>query len=163
MPKNKFGGSRAKKGKNQVNEKKQLEVKREGENYAQVTKVLGNGRFTVACCDGKERIGILRGSMRKRVWVNRLDIVLVEPWEFEKGKCSILHKYEYEDFYELMATGSVPKTFVLEEDKDNLDEFNPFDINDSDEDNIETSDDPDIKKKVSSSSSSNEDIDIDDI
>ena len=46
--------------------------------------------------------------------------------------------------------------------EDNLDEFNPFDINDSDEDNIESSDDTDIKKKVSSSSS-NEDIDIDDI
>ena len=165
MPKNKFGGSRAKKGKNQVNEKKQLEVKRDGENYAQVTKVLGNGRFTVMCCDGKERIGIIRGSMRKRVWVNQLDILLVEPWEFEMGKCSILHKYEYEDFYELMATGTVPKTFVLEEDKDNLDEFNPFDINDSDEDNIETSDDPDIKKKEwdKSSSNSSEYINIDDI
>ena len=164
MPKNKYGGSRAKKGKNQVYEQKVLEVKRKGENYAQVTKTLGNGRFMVACCDGVERMGILRGRMRKRVWINRLDVVLVESWEFEKGKCSILHKYDYEEFYELIATGSVPKSFVLEEDKENIDEYNPFDINDSDEDNIETSDDPDVKKKEWDKSSSDEDkVDIDDI
>ena len=54
--------------------------------------------------DGMTRMGILRGSMRKRVWVNRLDLLLVEPWEFETGKCSILHKY---DAYELAYSISV--------------------------------------------------------
>ena len=107
MPKNKFGGSRAKKGKNVVNEKKQLEIKQEGENYAQVTKVLGNGRFTVMCCDSKERIGIIRGSMRKRVWVNHLDILLVEPWEFDNDKGDVLFKYTPIAVEKLKAMGKL--------------------------------------------------------
>ena len=41
--------------------------------------------------------------MRKRVWVNRLDLLLVEPWAFEtdNSKCSILHKYEDDEFEKL--------------------------------------------------------------
>ena len=103
----------------------------------------------------QERSGILRGTMRKRVWVNRLDLLLVEPWSFETDKCSILHKYSYDDYYELMGLKRIPENFVLEEDQDkDLDDFNPFDINDSDDEDIDLSDDPDNEKK---------EIDIDDI
>ena len=142
MPRNRVGGSKAKRGKNIVQEKKTLESKEEGENYAQITKVSGNGRFIAMCDDGIERIAILRGSMRKRMWVNCLDVVLVEPWEFEPTKCSILLKYEYQDFYKLK---DIPKTFVLQEDQDaGLDDDNPFEINDSDEEIIALPDETDV-------------------
>ena len=52
MPRNRVGGSKAKRGKNVVQEKKILESKEEGENYAQITKVSGNGRFIAMCDDG---------------------------------------------------------------------------------------------------------------
>jgi translation initiation factor 1A len=146
MPRNKVGGSKAKRGKNVVQEKKILESKEEGEHYAQITKVSGNGRFIAMCDDGVERIAILRGSMRKRMWVNRLDVVLIEPWEFEPSKCSILLKYDYEDFYKLK---DIPKTFVLEEDQDaGLDDFNPFEINDSDEETDTLPDETDVKQTI---------------
>ena len=139
MPKNKFGGNKSKKGKNIV-EKKELILDEEGELFAQVSKVLGNKRFEVRCSDGKTRVGILRGSMKRNQWVNRLDVVLVEAWDFQDGKCSILHKYSYDDYYELMGLKRIPENFVLEEDQDkDLDDFNPFDINDSDDEDIDLS------------------------
>tara|TARA_Y100000593_G_C4144566_1_gene253964 strand:+ start:143 stop:607 length:465 start_codon:yes stop_codon:yes gene_type:complete len=154
MPKNKFGGNKSKKGKNIV-EKKELVLDEEGELFAQVSKVLGNKRFEVRCSDGKTRVGILRGSMKRNQWVNRLDVVLIEAWDFQNEKCSILHKYSYDDYYELMGLKRIPENFVLEEDQDkDLDDFNPFDINDSDDEDIDLSDDPDNEKK---------EIDIDDI
>ena len=146
MPKNKFGGKKSKKGKNFV-EKKELVNIEECEQIAQVIKVLGNKRFEVKCGDGKTRIGILRGSMKRNSWVNRLDVLLIEAWEFEDKKCSILHKYSYEDYYELLADKQLPENFVLEEDQDKeLDDYNPFDINDSDDENSDSIDDSDIKK-----------------
>jgi len=154
MPKNKFGGNKSKKGKNIVVKKELVNIE-ECEQIAQVTKVLGNKRFEVKCGDGKIRIGILRGSMKRNSWVNRLDVLLIEAWGFEDKKCSILHKYSYEDYYELLSTKQIPENFVLEEDIDNdLDDFNPFDINDSDDENSDSSDDADVKKK---------EINIDDI
>ena len=154
MPKNKFGGNKSKKGKNIV-EKKELVLDEEDELFAQVSKVLGNKRFEVRCSDGKTRVGIMRGSMKRNQWVNRLDVVLVQPWDFQDSKCSILHKYSYDDYYELMGLKRIPENFVLEEDQDkDLDDFNPFDINDSDDEDIDLSDDPDNEKK---------EIDIDEI
>ena len=91
MPKNKIGGKKHKGKKNDVKVVKNLEIPESNETIGQVTKVKGNGRFDIRCIDGVERSGILRGTMRKRVWVNRLDLLLVEPWAFEtdNDKCSI--------------------------------------------------------------------------
>ena len=49
----------------------------------------------------------------------------------------------YLDIEELVEIES----FVLEEDEDKeLDDYNPFDINDSDDENSDSLDDPDVKK-----------------
>ena len=103
MPKNKIGGKKHKGKKNDVKVVKNLEIPESNETIGQVIKVKGNGRFDIRCIDGVERSGILRGTMRKRVWVNRLDLLLVEPWVFEtdNDKCSILHKYEDDEFEKL--------------------------------------------------------------
>ena len=54
-----------------------------------------------------------------------------------------------------MGLKRIPENFVLEEDQDkDLEDFNPFDINDSGDEDIDLSDDPDNEKK---------EIDIDDI
>ena len=36
---------------------------------------------------------IIRGKMRKRVWINVGNFVLITDREFEKGKVDIVHKY----------------------------------------------------------------------
>lgn len=38
--------------------------------YAQVVKMLGGGRVLVQCYDGVTRQGLIRGTMRRRVWIN---------------------------------------------------------------------------------------------
>ena len=38
--------------------------------YAQVMRMLGNGRLEAMCIDGIKRLCHIRGKMRKKVWVN---------------------------------------------------------------------------------------------
>ena len=134
----------------------------------QVTKIKGNGRFDVRCIDGVIRSGILRGTMRKRVWINQFDLLLVEPWEFEtkNDKCSILHKYDIQEYEKLKKLGHIPNEFKLEGDECNLEEcdldenYFSYDISDSDTEE-------DVNLKVSNEnvikSISNKEINFDDI
>ena len=164
MP-NKKGGKKFKKGKKQGFAEKQLIYKdpKEDQEYGRIINACGNGRFQVYCFDGKERLGVIAGRMRKRVWVNRLDLVLIEPWTFqnEANKCSILHKYEDNEKSKLLKGGHLPKEFKLEEDNINLDEDNYFsyDISDSDDEKESSSDERVNENNVSSE----EEIDLDDI
>ena len=48
-----------------------------------VTKVLGAERFLVKCQDGKERLGRVRGKMKRRAWIREGDVVLISPWDFQ--------------------------------------------------------------------------------
>ena len=161
MPKNKIGGKKHRGKKNTIKESKELIIPEKNELIGQITTVKGNGRFNIKCIDCVERAGILRGTMKKRVWVNRLDLVLIEPWEFQSEKCSILHKYEENEKIKLLKGGHLPKEFKLEEDNMNLDEDNYFsyDISDSDDEKESLSD----EKINENDTSSEEDIDLDDI
>ena len=163
MPKNKIGGKKHKGKKNTVKESKELIIPEKNELIGQVTATKGNGRFDIKCIDGVSRIGILRGIMRKKVWINHLDLVLIEPWTFqnEANKCSILHKYEDNEKSKLLKGGHLPKEFKLEDDSINLDEDNYFsyDISDSDDEKESLSDEKVNENNVSSE----EEIDLDDI
>ena len=44
---------------------------------SQVTKMLGNGRLEAMCFDGVKRLCHIRGKLRKKVWINQSDIILV--------------------------------------------------------------------------------------
>ncbi len=124
MPNNK-GGKKFKKGKKSrgFNDKKQLIKKdpEESQEYAQVVNPKGNGRFELLCCDGgKERLGTVCGKMRKRVWVNRGDLVMISKWEgmTDDTKCSIIHKYSEDEARRLLKEKELPPNFKL-----NLDDF----------------------------------------
>lgn len=41
--------------------------KEDGQEYAQVTKMLGNGRLEAMCFDGIKRLCHIRGKLRKKV------------------------------------------------------------------------------------------------
>lgn len=165
MPKNKIGGKKHKGKKNDVKVAKTLEVPEDNESIGQVTRANGNGRFSVRCIDGVTRLGILRGTMRKRVWIHRLDLLLIEPWDFETDKCSILHKYDDDEYEKLKILGHIPKEFKLEGDEcnDDDDDYFSYNISDSDteeDDNPIVSDEKIVEKE---SSSSDIDINLDDI
>jgi len=69
-------------------------IPKEGEMLAVVINILGNGRMTVECNDGKTRMGRIPGKLRKRVWIRMNDLVIVEPWSVEsEKKCDIVWKY----------------------------------------------------------------------
>ena len=70
MPKNKGKGGKSKrkgKNKNDEGDKRELLMKEDGQEYAQVVKMLGNCRFEAFCFDGQTRIGHVRGKFRKKV------------------------------------------------------------------------------------------------
>lgn len=56
--------------------------------YAQVTRMLGNGRLEAVCFDGQKRLCHIRGKMRKKVWVNQGDVVLLGLRDYQDGKVS---------------------------------------------------------------------------
>ena len=109
-----------KKGKRLNNKKeetkRQLEFKEDGQEYAIIEKALGNGRFHLQCMDGKQRLGILRGKMKKKVWVNVGDYVLVGLRDFEDDKCDIMAKYTADEARNLKAYGELPAEAKINED-----------------------------------------------
>ncbi len=63
-----------------------LREPKEDQIIGKIIELLGADRLRVECEDGKERIVRIPGRLRKRVWVNRDDIVIVEPWDIESDK-----------------------------------------------------------------------------
>lgn len=63
------GGKNRRRGKNENEEKRELTLKDDGQEYAQVLRMLGNGRLEAFCFDGKKRLCHIRGKMRKKVSV----------------------------------------------------------------------------------------------
>ena len=114
MPKNTgMGGNKRKKGKKQVQEDRELQYKGESEEYAQVIKILGDGRFECNCADGVKRIAHVRGKMRKRIWIANGDIILVSLRDFEPEKCDVVEKYKEKEVAKLKKAGEIPDSMVL--------------------------------------------------
>eukprot|EP00547_Thalassionema_nitzschioides_P004012 CAMPEP_0194206576 /NCGR_PEP_ID=MMETSP0156-20130528/5557_1 /TAXON_ID=33649 /ORGANISM="Thalassionema nitzschioides, Strain L26-B" /LENGTH=142 /DNA_ID=CAMNT_0038933125 /DNA_START=100 /DNA_END=526 /DNA_ORIENTATION=+ len=117
MPKPKGnGGKNRRRGKGDGEEsKRELEFKEEGQEYAQVVKMLGNGRCNCFCFDGVTRLGHIRGKMRKKVWITAGDIVLVGLREFQDEKVDIIHKYSADEARNLKQYGELPETARINE------------------------------------------------
>ena len=110
------GGKNRRRGKGDGEEtKRELEFKEEGQEYAQVVKMLGNGRCECFCFDGVTRLGHIRGKMRKKVWVTAGDIVLVGKRDFQDEKVDIIHKYSADEARNLKQYGELPETARINE------------------------------------------------
>ena len=134
---NKKGGKKHKRNKKQYNEIKQTRFKEDGQEYAQIKKCKGNCRFNVKCFDGKDRDAILCGTMRKRKFVNLMDIVLVSLRDFEDKKCDIIDLYDNNQVNELKSLKEIPDTIKLEEENDYMDDTEIYFSMDISEDEIE--------------------------
>ena len=114
MPKNKGkGGKNRRRGKNEGEEKRELEFKEDGQEYARVERMLGNGRCEVLCFDGVKRLAHIRGKMRKKVWVGASDIILVGLRDYQDSKCDVILKYNADEARQLKAYGEIPDTAKL--------------------------------------------------
>ena len=125
---NKVGGKKHKRGKKDGYETKVMRYKEEGQEYAQITACKGNCRFDVLCFDGKERIAILCGSMRKRKYVNMRDVVLVSLRDFEDKKCDIIDTYDDTQVRLLKSGKHIPESIQLEEESEFSEDFDGIEI-----------------------------------
>ena len=168
MPNNK-GGKKYKRNKNIAQENKNTRFKDENESqeYAQITKALGNCRFEVLCFDGKTRLATMCGKMRKRVFVNQGELVLVSLRDWQDNKCDIIDKYNDNDIQKFRQKKLLPDFIKFEDNKINEDLYDNTDLgfvfstdlpSDSDEEEF-------IDKKTSSSEEeeSDDNIDLDEI
>ena len=159
MP-NAKGGKKFKRGKKNSSIEKKLIYKdpKEEQEYAKVISACGNGRFTIQCFDGRDRLGIIAGNMRKRVWVNKDDIVLISRWGFstDDNKCSIIHKYDSDEAKKLHKEGEFPENIKLESES----EFNDYTMNDMISFEYEN---PSDSEEDKTESESEEEINLDDI
>ncbi|KAJ1800984.1 Translation initiation factor 1A, partial [Coemansia sp. RSA 2598] len=105
------------KGKNDTEgEKRELVFKDEDQEYAYVTKSLGNGRLSAISVKGEKLRVHIRGKMRKKVWINPGNLVLVSEREFETAKegsdrnVDLLIRYTDEEEAQLRKYGEIPDT-----------------------------------------------------
>lgn len=137
MPKNKGkGGKNRRRGKNEnENEKRELVFKEDGQEYAQVIKMLGNGRLEAMCFDGVKRLCHIRGKLRKKVWINASDIILIGLRDFQDVKADVLLKYTSEEARNLKNYGEIPESAKINEDagEDADDNIAFDDVSDEDE------------------------------
>jgi translation initiation factor 1A len=111
MPKNMGkGGKNRKRGTNKNEpQKRELTTKEEGQDYAQVTKNLGNNRLELELPDGTRKIGVIRGAIRRKMWIGMFDVVLVGIRDFEEGKVDILSRYTPDETKQLIKAGEIPE------------------------------------------------------
>ena len=159
------GGKKHKRNKNHNPAEKTLRLKEEGQEYAQIVRCKGNCRFDVLCFDGKKRMAIMCGAMRKKKFVNVNDIVLVSIREWQDSICDIIDNYDVNLARKLKEKGLIPDTIKLDvdnqyssDDDDDMGVIFSTNMPDSSDEELEK-----LEKVVPDETTSEEDIDIDDI
>ena len=116
MAKKTKGGKKKKRGKKQQDESKKLDILKDDETeYAKVLERKGGPYLSVRLLSGETVLGIIRGKMRRRVWMAINDIILVGIREFQDGKVDVLHKYPEEHVRQLVEMGEIPDHFTVGE------------------------------------------------
>jgi len=141
LPKNKGkGGKNRRRGKNEnETEKRELVFKEDGQEYAQVIKMLGNGRLEALCFDGIKRLCHIRGKLRKKVWINQGDIILVGLRDYQDAKADVILKYNPDEARNLKSYGELPEsakindTVTFGEDDEDEDIIEFGEVSDEDE------------------------------
>ncbi|CAF0827051.1 unnamed protein product [Adineta ricciae] len=127
MPKNKGkGGKNRRRGKNENDDvKRELILCEEGQSYAQVTRILGNGHLEAFCFDnagGKKRLCHIRGKLRKKQWINQGDVILVGLRDYQDDKADVIMKYHADEARELKRMHEIPDNINITETSNSTNE-----------------------------------------
>ena len=117
MGKNIKGGKNFKKQKKGGSRERELLFREDDQEYARIIKLLGDGRFECQIFNSNKEtnvIGKICGSMRKRVWVNIGDVVLVSKRSFDSSSCDIIHKYTPDEASNLRSFEEIPSNVNLQ-------------------------------------------------
>jgi translation initiation factor 1A len=109
--------------------------------------MLGNGRLQAVCFDGESRLAHIRGKLRKKVWINQGDIILLSLRDYQDEKGDVIMKYTSDEARSLKAYGELPEHAKINE----TDTY----ANDGLDDNVEFDEDRE--------SESEKEIDVDDL
>jgi translation initiation factor 1A len=80
-----------------------------------VIKMLGNGRLESMCFDGVKRLAHIRGKLRKKVWINQGDIILLSLRDYQDEKGDVILKYTADEARSLKAYGELPESAKINE------------------------------------------------
>jgi translation initiation factor 1A len=70
-----------------------------------VESMLGANRLEVRCMDGETRTARIPGRMKKRVWINEGDVVIIEPWDWQDEKADVNWRYDSQQADQLRREG----------------------------------------------------------
>jgi len=111
------GGKNKKKGKRNRGgvEHQRLNTKTEDQEYAVVTKMLGDCRVHLKYINKHEKLvetmGIIRGKFRRRVWINEGNVVLVALRDYD-SKVDIIDKYSDDNVRKLKKRGEIHRLLL---------------------------------------------------
>ena len=77
--------------------------------------MLGNGRLEALCFDGEKRLAHIRGKLRKKVWINQGDVILLSLRDYQDEKGDVILKYSTDEARSLKAYGELPETAKINE------------------------------------------------
>jgi translation initiation factor 1A len=121
MSKKGKGGKKHRRGKN-ISTDIKIDIPDEYQYFAYVNKILGSGRVNldyyipkfnentneIIDWDKKTKIGVIRGKMMRRVYVNLGDLVLITERDFDDSKVDIIDKYQTTQFAYLKKYANLP-------------------------------------------------------
>lgn len=143
MP-NKGGKKKGKRNTGQTPVKRTLVYKGDMEEYAQITKMLGDRKIMVMLPDKSEMLAVIPGRFRKRCWMKVGDILIISRREFQATKLDVIYKYNDEETRKLAKDHEIPDFFLqafvggvdgeYEDDDDNLVWDDEYEANDNSQD-----------------------------
>jgi len=97
--------------------------------------MLGNGRLNAVCFDGVVRLCHIRGKLRKKVWINQGDIILIGLRDYQDSKADVILKYNADEARNLKNYGELPESAKINESNtfgggDDADDDVTFDFDD---------------------------------
>lgn len=80
--------------KNNFEEKvTRVRLPKKEETIGIIEQRLGGNKMLVNCLDGKKRNCRVPGRLKRFLWLRPGDVVIIEPWEFDKDKGDVVFKY----------------------------------------------------------------------
>lgn len=129
MGRNTLGGKAHKRAKKSTGDKHRKIDYADDEStfYGLIVSAQGDCRFLVHCSDQVDRIGLVRGTMYKKVFIEPGDVVLVAIRDFETIKdnalqrCDLMVKYNQQEIEQIRENGmyykNTKKPFSISLDK----------------------------------------------
>ena len=98
-------GKRKKKKSSETVKRRPLPVAEDGQDICVCVKPLGQRRFRVRFPDGKERLGILAGRIRRNQFISAGTWVIASMREYQDEKADIFEVLIDDEVREMSATG----------------------------------------------------------